>query len=826
MKKFLSVIAVLLTAFFIVSCDKDVNNPEGMQDNQLVKVSIIAGNPTTKSDTKTLIDGGTPKWSVGDAIGVSDGTSTNYKFTTDITSPSTTATFTGTTSVSSDLYAYYPYNSLGVSASGAKVEIPVNQNPTATSFDGAADVMISRKFTVDPAGTTVSGLEFARAGAIIKVVFKDNTTGNVITGQHPNIVSITSSTANLVGRLYLNFAGQSVGELYGSQSKTVNANYTPITQYSIDGTNGAYIIVYPQTLATGTDNLTITANTEGYSISKTVSVPASGIKLDPGKLTTLNVSINDENIAPDVALSLPFDDDFSWLDGKAADGTAITGSSTPPLYGLYSTGDKLYTTPNANEIRIGNSSSSGFIVTKGINLSSASHITVSAKQYGSDVSKIKVSVDGGDPIDAVNDGSNLGGSYRNYIFNLPASSAKSKVKISTSAKRAYVNSISIEDGSYVPPAEKTLPYDNSLIGSHTDFSIYNVNTGSLEDVWTNTSYGVQASAYGTTSDVETYLVSPLISLTGVSNAILSFDHSINFFADVATAQTQTALQIKVGDGDWTDFVIPTYPTALGNTFVNAIISLDAYCGNVITLRFKYLATSTNPGRWQIKNFLVKEATHSISATPNPAVIGGSIGSFVNVTATSDYGVTYSTTGSGFTVTQDGKTFKLTATSGGGASESTLGTLVIEELDDPSVKTTVTVKQDAVATGETLPFNWDGGKEDGTANMIIQAGSDYASSPKVKFQTANSHYIIVRIAEPATTVSFVGKNNGTANGNHVTLQGSVDGTSYTNIQEFTIASGTNTYTSTESINESYRYIKLILTTKASSTNTAMGTIHIE
>ncbi|MBP5229911.1 MAG: hypothetical protein J6Z32_07215 [Bacteroidales bacterium] len=829
MKKFFkSLFAVLFAASIISSCSKDTNGSLTIEpkDKDLVDVTIIAGNPTPKSDTKTEMSGTTPYWSVGDAIGVTNGTSTNYKFTTGISSPATTASFTGTTSVSDDLYAYYPYNTLGVSASGAKVEIPVNQNPTASSFDGAADIMFSKKFNVSPASTTVNNLEFARAGAILKVVFVDATGTSKITGQHPNLVSITA-TENLVGRVYLDVTNQTVGALYGNQSKTVNANFIPSTWFAIDGTNGAYIIVYPQTLAESS-SLTFVANTESYAISKTVTIPAGGIKLAPGKITTMKVNINDANVEDDAALNLPFADDYSWQDGTAENGTLINGSSTPALpSSKYSTCERIYTTTTSGEIRIGTSSNPGYLTTLGINLSAASHITVNAKQYGSDNAKIWVSVDGGEPIEATNDGSSLGASYKAYIFNIPAATAKSKVTIATSAKRAYVNNVLIEEGTYVPPVTpKALPYNNTLIDSHTDFTVTNISTGSLTDIWTNTSYGVQASAYGTTSDVESYLVSPSIDLNGVTYATLSFDHTTNFFADVATAQTQATLQIKVGDGAWTNLVIPTYPASMSNTAVHTAVPLDPYCGNVVQFRFKYLATSSNPGRWQIKNFLVKESTHSVSATPNPAVIGGSVDNFVNVTATADYEVTYSTTGSGFTVTRNGNVFTLTATGDGGASESSLGTLIIKESDNPSVNTTVTVKQASATSGEALPFNWDGGKSDGTSNMTISAGSDYASSPKVKFQTANSHYIVVRIASSATTVSFQGKCNGTANGNVVTLQGSVDGSSYSDIQAFTIASGTNTYTSTSSINSYYRYIKLILTTKATSTNTAMGSIHIE
>ena len=701
MKKILySSFAVLVAAAVLTSCNKEVGSVELKNDEDLVEVSIIAGNPVAEDATKTVMVGSTPYWSVGDAIGVTNGTSTNYKFTTGIASPATTATFTGSTSVSDALYAYYPYSTLGTTASGARTEIPANQYPTASSFDGDADVLFSKQFTVNPAGTTVSGLEFARAGAILKVVLVDGTATSKITGQHPNVVSLTA-TKNLVGRVILDVVNQEIGDLYGNQSKTVNANFTPSTWFAINGSNAAYIIVYPQTLAEGS-NLTVTANTELYAISKSITIPAGGIKLDPGKITTLNISIADAHVANDPALSLPFSDNFAWQDGTVSNGT-ITGASTPALPSAkYSTCDKLFTTTTAGEVRLGNSSSAGYFTTVGIDLSAASHITVTAKKYGSDTGRIVVSVDGGDPIDAVNDAGALGESYKDYIFNIPAATAKSKVTIATSTKRGLVNNVVIEDGSYVPPSDKALPYNNSLVSGHTDFTFDVVSDGGVANVWTDQTAGVQANAYGATSDIEAYLVSPTIDLTGKSTAVLSFDHSVSYFGTIDNAKALTGLQVKVGDGAWTNLSIPYYPANVGNDFISTCVSLDAYVGNKIRLRFKFMSTDTVKGRWNIKNFLVKVGTHGVALSTTTPTMGGTSGSTAVVTATSEYPLTYTKTdGDGFTISQVGNVFTFTASADGGASLAEKGTVRIKESDNASYYADATVKQSAKPSGTTI-----------------------------------------------------------------------------------------------------------------------------
>ena len=268
-------------------------------EDVLVKATLIAGNPQATPASKTQIDGTTPYWSVGDAIGVSDG-ATNQEFTTSITSPSTTASFSGET-VSGELYAYYPYTSGGVSSSKVNIALPAEQNPTATSFDGRADVLVSKKFIVTPENTTVSGLQFKRLTSVLKVVIKNN--GVLPAGEHPTFVSVEAGS-NLIGTVQVDFADQSMSLPSGSTK--VTANYTSATQFEIDGTNAAYLVVVPQTLAEGT-TLTLKANTENYYIEKNITVPAGGIEILEGKITTLNIGMSNSTVTHHPAITVTSD---------------------------------------------------------------------------------------------------------------------------------------------------------------------------------------------------------------------------------------------------------------------------------------------------------------------------------------------------------------------------------------------------------------------------------------------------------------------------------------------------------------------------------------
>ena len=284
-------LAVAATAF--VSCEN--NYDESTPNVELTqKVTLTAD----KTAVRTEMIEGVPYWNAEDAIGVYTQTVKDadyYKFTNDSDAKSLTTSFTGTTAVANTLFVFYPYNSCnGISASGAKVLFSATQSPTATSFDGAADIMLAKPVTLDEEGKQLSDLEFARVGAIVKIVLKDNSSS--LAGQHISSLTMTAAS-NLVGRAYLDVEKQELGELYDSKSNSVMATYPAAsTQYEVNGTNATYVIVYPQVLEAG-KTLTITASTEKYDIEKVITVPAGGIDLVQGAVTTLNVSLTADHIA-------------------------------------------------------------------------------------------------------------------------------------------------------------------------------------------------------------------------------------------------------------------------------------------------------------------------------------------------------------------------------------------------------------------------------------------------------------------------------------------------------------------------------------------------
>lgn len=899
MKKYIICSFVAVVALSFVSCQKEV--ADNTITNDGIDVTIIAGNPITK--TVLGVDGTTPYWKDGDALSVTDGANSNVLFTENNIADgetSTIATFSGKVSAAGDFYAVYPHTGSVTENKGPRVTVPTEQHPTATSFDGAADIMVSKQFAVGvTTNTTIENLQFARCGAILKVVFSGKAAAQQtkLADQHPVSVSLTSSDNDLVGNVLFDYEN-ATASIASTPSKSVTASYTTSTQYLIDGTNATYLVVVPTTL-TGTIN--VAATTEDYEITRTLTMPTGGIELEAGKIYTFNVTLGASSITDATpAQTLPWSNDFSWHTSTSE--TNYTADVATLSSDEFTAGTLIYGAKEAGAIRIGNSSTPGSITSKLLNLSGAFKVTVSAKAYNAgDGSKVTVTV--GEVTKTAETALSSTSSYTSYVFRFAAGAgtAKSPIVIGTDKKRAVITSVSVEtdieqvaaptfspaagaveanttvtistetDGATIyyttdgtdpstsstsgtsvtidaaktikafavkdgmadsdiatavytiVGAAESLPYSNTLINSHDGFTINDVSTGSLSSIWSDTNYGAQANAYQTTSNVESYLESPLIDLSSVEGAKLTFTHGINFFADVATAKTQATLEVRVKDGTWNAVEIPTYPSSLGNTTANAEVSLNAYAGNIIQFRFKYLATSTKPGRWQIKNVSVEEVTpptHSITVNgesgPLTVELNGDATKTTKLTVASNYTWSVKSTAgltTAYTYVKDSDT-QITVTPAtdntSGSKKTGIGTMV---LTDGTVDYTITFDQANKVSGPTTnpivlnaetegmptsygsPKAFDDAKLEGYAFKIQQI---YATGGKLQWRASGNKNgtgtLYNADAMPAGIASIViVYNSSDSNKNHtVQIGSSANPSSATSITP-TISGSTYTFT---------------------------------
>ena len=222
----------------------------------------------------------------------------------------------------------------------------------------------------------------------------------------------------------------------------------------------------------------------------------------------------------------------------------------------------------------------------------------------------------------------------------------------------------------------TLPYSEPFIGSGIGkFEIEDVTLGEgLNAVWSYiASYGMKASAYVSSKNYasESWLISPLIDMTGGEGANLTFDHMINYFTDVETAKNEATVWVREGEaGAWTQLEGITYPTALGNNFVNAgAISLSAYKDKTIQIGFKYTSTATKAGTWEIKNFSIaagQPAGLAWSKNSWTVTMGESDITYPTLTNPNSLVVTYSSSEKGVATISDAGVITLV-----GAGETTI-----------------------------------------------------------------------------------------------------------------------------------------------------------
>lgn len=140
------------------------------------------------------------------------------------------------------------------------------------------------------------------------------------------------------------------------------------------------------------------------------------------------------------------------------------------------------------------------------------------------------------------------------------------------------------------------------------------------------------------------------------------------------------------------------------------------------------------------------------------------------------------------------------------------------------------------TPATLPFSWEGsgtaGSEDlGAVTGVVgyYLGWDYDASNapyRLKFDDVNRN-VTIYTDEAPVAVSFTAKLfDAASTGSKIKVQGSADGLTFTDIQEFTIkgaANATFKFTTTNAFNVSYRAVKLIMSSK--DQNVGVGSILI-
>jgi hypothetical protein len=132
---------------------------------------------------------------------------------------------------------------------------------------------------------------------------------------------------------------------------------------------------------------------------------------------------------------------------------------------------------------------------------------------------------------------------------------------------------------------------------------------------------MKASAYkGGAVPSESWLISPEITLAGATAPAVSFEHCHKF---AGTPSDELTLWISEDKGvNWAQLTIPVYGTNNDYSFVANTIDLTSYVGKNVQIAFKYVATSTHAGTWEVRNFKVAEGNGSTTEPEQPGEGGG------------------------------------------------------------------------------------------------------------------------------------------------------------------------------------------------------------
>ena len=146
-----------------------------------------------------------------------------------------------------------------------------------------------------------------------------------------------------------------------------------------------------------------------------------------------------------------------------------------------------------------------------------------------------------------------------------------------------------------------------LFDSQGDFVIEDKQLpDELTYIWTwSGSYGMKASAFlnNTNYASESWLISPVIDLSQLTSATLTFQQAGNFFSDM---QADCSVLVSTDRQDWTPLTVEGWPEGNSWTFYDSTADLSAYAGqSQVYIAFRYTSSDMKAGTWEVRNVVVE-----------------------------------------------------------------------------------------------------------------------------------------------------------------------------------------------------------------------------
>ena len=352
---FKSILAVAVCASLFAACSKDDTVSDPSNGRKVTMTVTASSELESASGSRTTYDPLTGKvsWNAtGEFLQVLETAASTTVFATsqegvisgDIAKFA--VTFPANENTPLVYNAVYPASAWVTSSNtditNMKVITPTVQQPTATSFDSNADLLIAKSISVESQLTELQ-MSFGRAVAIGKMTVKNLASAESVLG-----VKFTAPDKKVTGRSYVDMTAGTVKEYGypGNFSDNVTLSYSSEMNLKANGATGmtAYFTCFPFEVAAG-ETFTVTVTTATKIFTKTVTVQEGrALAFAAGDSSTFAVDMTDaaeettETLSGDYVITAT-QSEITYAMSSLADGSRLAPVVITPS-NPYKTGDE------------------------------------------------------------------------------------------------------------------------------------------------------------------------------------------------------------------------------------------------------------------------------------------------------------------------------------------------------------------------------------------------------------------------------------------------------------------------------------------------------
>ena len=180
-------------------------------------------------------------------------------------------------------------------------------------------------------------------------------------------------------------------------------------------------------------------------------------------------------------------------------------------------------------------------------------------------------------------------------------------------------------------ATVSVPYTVDFTKSIDQFVIEDINNNLGTVIWTQGSYGMTATTYvqltgeekKTNHEGESWLVSPIIDLAGISTPTLAITDQVNKY--FGTIEEELEVCVREAGGQWKSLNIPyDKPSSTWGGWVDRVVDLSAYAGKKIQVGFHYIGHAATAGTYEVKSFSISS---EVPVTKEEAGLSYEVGNY-------------------------------------------------------------------------------------------------------------------------------------------------------------------------------------------------------